>query len=802
MTFKARSFTVVAHAILLACLFGTIVVTDAAGSDVFGSPIVGDSILHKGNFAFVVRQCLEKAPTDGKCTGHRAGDDIANWDVSEVTNMDIAFSWATEFDGDLGNWNVSSVENFNMMFKKASKFTGKGLENWDVSSGKTFKNMFLSATKFNGDIKGWQTPNAEDMRWMFDAADNFEQDLTTWTEHDGNTKCNWNTEAAQVICDGGQGADTRYMFDRANKFLGKYECGINGPPKECSVGTVIADTQDMEASVEEANGLFAVSDYETFKYSYLDDMTIWGTPRLNVNTGEIIENQRFILDHDYGYMLAGIVLPGVLIAGIIFVCTLAYFMIRFWTCCFFVITGGCGVCFKSRPPTQGQKKATKILVVFCSVISVVGAALLFYGASELPLTMDEMMVDLTASLTSLEQNITTADDAFSLTDPFDVDQTEGDKLDNTLSSIRKVVDKFQDTAKTRIDETEKAAMALAAFFVLLSLLVSLAVLCNFKMGLIFTGIPFWLLLLIAWIMFGVFMGVAQFFDDFEATATFWRGMDNNQKRAPGSNAMKDLDDILPCFSDKVSLDIQTSARNAIYEGIFSINESANQTDPYMRVQRVNEKFEPRTISELCGPKTNFFRNVDDNFDNYEALACNLYELDELEDTYEVYTELNDIEITETIDGPSIKLNDLEMVYSYYYDEFYDNANFPGNNFNFTELNATVKAVVKMLEEGKPAVEKIVRCTHTKSFIQQLVAKETYVRADSGNTYIPPDATIIERLREYSTILTAAWFLIAISYMVTYVILIKFMMMLQAEDREKLSEEEMNQVWGRSYSKNF
>ena len=93
-----------------------------------------------------------------------------------------------------------------------------------------------------------------------------------------------------------------------------------------------------------------------------------------------------------------------------------------------------------------------------------------------------MMVDLTASLTSLEQNITTADDAFSLTDPFDVDQTEGDKLDNTLSSIRKVVDKFQDTAKTRIDETEKAAMALAAFFVLLSLLVSLAVLCHCALG--------------------------------------------------------------------------------------------------------------------------------------------------------------------------------------------------------------------------------------------------------------------------------------------------------------------------------
>ena len=103
-------------------------------------------------------------------------------------------------------------------------------------------------------------------------------------------------------------------------------------------------------------------------------------------------------------------------------------------------------------------------------------------------------------------------------------------------------------------------------------------------------------------MFGVFMGVAQFFDDFEATATFWRGMDNNQKRAPGSNAMKDLDDILPCFSDKVSLDIQTSARNAIYEGIFSINESANQTRPITIVFNVLTKIRTENDFRVVRPK--------------------------------------------------------------------------------------------------------------------------------------------------------------------------------------------------------
>ena len=94
----------------------------------------------------------------------------------------------------------------------------------------------------------YKTPNAEDMRWMFDAPHNFEQDLTTRTEHDGNTKCNWNTEA-HVICDGGW-EQTRDICLIATS-LGKYECGINGPPKGNGRDSH-RDTQDMEASVEEA----------------------------------------------------------------------------------------------------------------------------------------------------------------------------------------------------------------------------------------------------------------------------------------------------------------------------------------------------------------------------------------------------------------------------------------------------------------------------------------------------------------------------------------------------------------------
>ena len=43
-------------------------------------------------------------------------NDISKWDVSNVTNMCMMFSWADEFTYDLSKWNVSKVENHNDMF--------------------------------------------------------------------------------------------------------------------------------------------------------------------------------------------------------------------------------------------------------------------------------------------------------------------------------------------------------------------------------------------------------------------------------------------------------------------------------------------------------------------------------------------------------------------------------------------------------------------------------------------------------------------------------------------------------------
>jgi len=49
-------------------------------------------------------------------------DNISNWDVSNVTNMNSMFYMANEFNQPIGNWDVSKVTNMGKMFYGSTKF--------------------------------------------------------------------------------------------------------------------------------------------------------------------------------------------------------------------------------------------------------------------------------------------------------------------------------------------------------------------------------------------------------------------------------------------------------------------------------------------------------------------------------------------------------------------------------------------------------------------------------------------------------------------------------------------------------
>ena len=55
---------------------------------------------------------------------------ISNWDTSEVTNMRVMFSHATNFNQPIENWDVSKVTDMSFMFKGAESFN-QAIDNWD-----------------------------------------------------------------------------------------------------------------------------------------------------------------------------------------------------------------------------------------------------------------------------------------------------------------------------------------------------------------------------------------------------------------------------------------------------------------------------------------------------------------------------------------------------------------------------------------------------------------------------------------------------------------------------------------------
>ena len=91
------------------------------------------------------------------------------------------FCDAISFDSDLANWNVSNVIDMNSMFYGATAFNGN-LSRWDVSSVADMNSMFDGATSFNGDLSIWDVSSVKDMTYMFRSSISFNQNLCGWKD--------------------------------------------------------------------------------------------------------------------------------------------------------------------------------------------------------------------------------------------------------------------------------------------------------------------------------------------------------------------------------------------------------------------------------------------------------------------------------------------------------------------------------------------------------------------------------------------------------------------------------------------
>ena len=107
------------------------------------------------------------------------GDDVTKLATTKVTNMNLLFYEATNFNQAIENWDVSNVTSMYSMFWSASVFN-QPIGIWDVSNVTIMNNMFTQATAFNQDIGNWNVSNVISMRGLFSNASNFNQALEYW----------------------------------------------------------------------------------------------------------------------------------------------------------------------------------------------------------------------------------------------------------------------------------------------------------------------------------------------------------------------------------------------------------------------------------------------------------------------------------------------------------------------------------------------------------------------------------------------------------------------------------------------
>jgi surface protein len=111
-----------------------------------------------------------------------ANPDTSNWNVSNVTNMNQMFRFASSANPGTTNWDVSSVTDMYFMFNAASS-ANPDTTNWDVSNVTNMNRTFLSASSANPDTSNWDVSNVTDMSFIFQGSNLSVDNLTACYEN-------------------------------------------------------------------------------------------------------------------------------------------------------------------------------------------------------------------------------------------------------------------------------------------------------------------------------------------------------------------------------------------------------------------------------------------------------------------------------------------------------------------------------------------------------------------------------------------------------------------------------------------
>ena len=99
---------------------------------------------------------------------------------STVVSLEATFWQADSFnDASISEWDTGNVTNMKWVFEEAPSFN-QDINGWDTSSVTDMSYMFYGATAFNQSLNSWVTSSVTEMRAMFYGASVFNQSLSSW----------------------------------------------------------------------------------------------------------------------------------------------------------------------------------------------------------------------------------------------------------------------------------------------------------------------------------------------------------------------------------------------------------------------------------------------------------------------------------------------------------------------------------------------------------------------------------------------------------------------------------------------
>lgn len=110
--------------------------------------------------------------------GNFSPDGVSDWDVSKVTSFAYMFYRLSDFDSDLSRWNTASLTTAGLIFTfgfvtSFNNGGATGIADWDVSRCTDMRFLFYATYQFNQDIGAWDVSSATNFAQMFLQADSF-----------------------------------------------------------------------------------------------------------------------------------------------------------------------------------------------------------------------------------------------------------------------------------------------------------------------------------------------------------------------------------------------------------------------------------------------------------------------------------------------------------------------------------------------------------------------------------------------------------------------------------------------------